>query len=382
MEIKSKEIKIVDITTLKMKKNNRNKHPQDQIDELASHFKYQGFRNPLIVSNLSGEIVCGNGRYLAALRAGLKQLPVIFEDFDSKEQEYEFHVADNGLSLWASLDIAAIKLDLQALPDLDPKMLGLKEFHGEPLPIEGLTDPDEVPTNPEPVCKLGDIWQLGNHRMMCGDSTDLENIKLLLDGINPDMIFTDPPYGININCDYGSHMAGNMGRSKKSYKQIKNDDKNFDPTFIIDFFKEQKIFIWGANYFSEKLPKADWIVWNKKVTEGMKKMFGKDFELCWTNQKAGIMYDVAWAGCFGHDKKLGGDTKTHPSMKSVKLICSMFADYEADTVVDLYLGSGSTLIACEKTNRKCFGMEIDPEYCDIVIARWEKFTGKKAEKVN
>lgn len=130
MEIKSKEIQIVSISELKMKSGNRNHHPQNQIEELAKQFKYQGFRNPLIVSNQSGEIVCGNGRFLAAKRAGLKELPVIFQDYDSAEQEYKHHVADNGISLWAELDIENIKLDLQEF-DFDSANLGIKDFNLE-----------------------------------------------------------------------------------------------------------------------------------------------------------------------------------------------------------------------------------------------------------
>ena len=127
MEIKSKNISIVSISKLKMKANNRNKHGQDQIEELAKQFKYQGFRNPLIVSNQSGEIVCGNGRFLAAKRAGLKELPVIYQDYDSPEQEYKHHVADNGISLWAELDIPSIKIDLIDL-GFDSGNLGIRNF--------------------------------------------------------------------------------------------------------------------------------------------------------------------------------------------------------------------------------------------------------------
>lgn len=129
IDIKSKEIKLVPTKSLKVRKKNRNNHPQHQIEALAEHFKYQGFRNPIIISNQSGQIVCGNGRLLAAIRAGLKEVPVIYQDFDSDAQEYAYHVADNGLSLWAELDMQGINLDI---PDLGPEfsidMLGLKDF--------------------------------------------------------------------------------------------------------------------------------------------------------------------------------------------------------------------------------------------------------------
>lgn len=152
MEIKSKEIKIVDISTLKMKKNNRNKHPKEQLEELAKHFKHQGFRNPLIVSNLSGEIVCGNGRYLAALRSGIKQLPVIFQDFDSSEQEYQYHVADNGLGLQAELDFSGINLDLAEFGPFDIDLLGIKDFTIDIAEKGGKTEPGKKEDKRCPHC--------------------------------------------------------------------------------------------------------------------------------------------------------------------------------------------------------------------------------------
>lgn len=129
MDIKSKEIKIVSVKDLNKKKNNRNRHPQEQINRLAELIKYHGFRNPVIVSNQSGEIVAGNGRFLAAIRAGLKEIPVIFQDFESKEAEYSYHVADNGISLWAELDMAGINSDIGDLgPDFNIDMLGIHNF--------------------------------------------------------------------------------------------------------------------------------------------------------------------------------------------------------------------------------------------------------------
>lgn len=142
MEIKSKEIQIISISELKMKSDNRNHHPQNQIEELANQFKYQGFRNPLIVSNQSGEIVCGNGRFLAAKRAGLKELPVIFQDYDSAEQEYKHHVADNGISLWAELDIQNIKIDLDDL-GFDFSNLGIKDFSIDEVNFNPATADDQ-----------------------------------------------------------------------------------------------------------------------------------------------------------------------------------------------------------------------------------------------
>jgi DNA modification methylase len=383
MKIRCLFDEMVSVKKLKPHPQNRNKHPDVQITRLAEILEYQGWRYPIKVSKLSGYITSGHGRLMAAQKLGLKEVPVNFQEYESVEQEYADLTADNAIALWAEIDFAAINADLPDLgPDFNIDMLGLKDFILEPAEkLEPGCDPDDIPEKVEPKTKLGDLYELGSHRLLCGDSTDILQVENLMNGHRADMVFTDPPYGIGIDADYGARMKGKEGfikRAKKSYSNIIGDDKDFDPTWILGYFQESSIFLWGANNYAQKLPKGQWFVWYKKTTDGMKKMFGWDFELCWTNQKAGQVYEQAWAGCFGHNKKLDGDTKTHPSMKSVSLIEKCFNDYPGENVIDLFGGSGSTLIACEKTNRKCFMMELDPHYCDVIVARWEKFTGKKA----
>jgi DNA modification methylase len=383
MKIRCLFDEMVAVKSLKPHPQNRNKHPAEQITRLADILEYQGWRYPIKVSKLSGFITSGHGRLEAAKKAGLKEVPVNFQDYDTQEQEYADLTADNAIALWAEIDFAAINADLPDLgPDFNIDMLGIKDFILEPADkLEPGCDEDEVPEKVEPKTKLGDLYELGSHRLLCGDSTDILQLETLIDGQKIHMVFTDPPYGININAAYGKRMKGNdpeFKRALKNYSNIIGDDKDFDPSWIFGYFKEQSIFLWGANNYTEKLPKGSWLVWYKKLTPEMKKMFGWDFELCWTNQTAGSVYEQAWAGALGHNKKLDGDTKTHPSMKSVSLIEKIFMDYPAESVIDMYGGSGSTLIACAKTNRKCFMMELDPHYCDVIVARWEKFTGKKA----
>lgn len=280
--------------------------------------------------------------------------------------------------------------------NVDMDLIGMNSVELEELmaPIypEWNNDPrdetqDEVPEVKNTDIKLGDLFQLGEHRLLCGDSTDKAQVDRLMNGSRADMVFTDPPYGIDIQADYGNRMKGSSrssigDRAVKVYKQIEGDNKAFDPSMILECFADSKIFLWGANNYANNLPRGDWLVWYKKTNDQMKKMFGWDFELCWTNQKAGQVYEHAWAGVLGHNKELDGATKTHPTMKSVSLIIKVFQDYESTVVWDGFLGSGSTLIACEKTNRKCYGMEIDPQYCQVIIDRFEKFTGKKAVKVS
>jgi DNA modification methylase len=242
----------------------------------------------------------------------------------------------------------------------------------------------------EPTTKLGDIYQLGNHRLMCGDSTSIDAVDKLMDGQKADMVFTDPPYGMFLNADY-SDMGGKNSITKKSgnkYDKVIGDHNDFTPELINTIFACfsycKEIFMWGADYYAELLPnknEGSWVVWDKRGDESADKMYGSTFELCWSKAKhKRIMARVKWAGIFGmqkeHDKK-----RVHPTQKPVELVVWFF-DYfslkDKTNVVDLYGGSGSTIIASEKVGKKAFVMELDPKYCDVIVKRWEDFTGKKA----
>ena len=227
------------------------------------------------------------------------------------------------------------------------------------------------------------------HRLMCGDSTSIDAVERLMDGQKADMVFTDPPYGMFLDADYSdmkSKFKGSTGGNK--YNNVIGDHGDFDPDFInvifaaFDYCKE--IFLWGADYYSELIPqknKGSWVVWDKRGDESADKMFGSTFELCWSKARhKRVMARVKWAGIFGMEKD---DTKkrVHPTQKPVDLAIWFF-DYfsmaDKKVIVDLFGGSGSTLIACEKTARDCRMMELDPKYCDVIIQRWQNFTGLTA----
>ena len=205
-----------------------------------------------------------------------------------------------------------------------------------------------------------------------------------MDGQKADMVFTDPPYGMNLDTDYSKMKSHNEG-SGNSYKKIIGDNINFNPTTFFKYFSYCKEQFWfGADYYAEYLLKdGSWIVWDKRESEETGKnvdnRIGSKFELCWSMSKH--QRDIArimWAGMFG----VKDDAKRcHPTQKPVQLVEWFFNKYEGKNIVDLFLGSGSTLIACEKTNRKCYGMEIDPHYCDVIVKRWEEYTGNKAERI-
>jgi DNA modification methylase len=265
----------------------------------------------------------------------------------------------------------------------------------------------EIPETPtKPKAKVGDIYQLGKHRIMCGDST--KNINLLLDKIKVDLLFTDPPYGIDIvsklevdkqdgvidrsaklgftaHTQESSNFEGNIIHRRK-YKQIIGDDKPFDPSFLLD--KGIIIILFGANHYTDKLPVCShWLVWDKKAEVGHDSNTFSDVELMWTNifkRKSAKIYRHLWSGLLrAGDRKLELKDRVHPTQKPVGLLSEIIKDYTEKNhiVLDPYLGSGSTLIACEQTDRICYGMELDPAYIDVIIERWENYTGKKAKKL-
>jgi len=223
---------------------------------------------------------------------------------------------------------------------------------------------------------------------MCGDSTKIEDVEKLMDGQKADMVFTDPPYGMFLNADY----SGMEGISKgNKYNDVIGDHEDFKPEFITSVFKNfgycKDIFLWGADYYSELLEKRNagsWIVWDKMqggegVNDKYDKMFGSNFELCWSKARhKRAIARVLWKGIFGLGVE---DTKkrVHPTQKPVKLADWFISKFtkENDLVADIYLGGGSTLIACEQTNRICYGIELDEKYCDVIRKRYAKFIGKE-----
>lgn len=369
---------------------NRNTHPQDQIDRLANLFKYHGIRHPVIVDAADRKtIIAGHGRRLAAIRAGIDQVPVVYQEFESEEQRYAFVQSDNAVAAWAELDIKGINADLGDLgPDFDIDMLGIKDFTLDISDKFGGRDDDEIPESAPSVCKLGQIWQLGAHRLMCGDATSKEHISQLMNGQKVDMVFTDPPYGMFLDTDYTSMDSG-MGKNK-NFRSVAGDNEDFSPQLITTIFSEfsycKEIFLFGADYYAELIPdrnKGSWVIWDKSITESMDNGFGSAWESCWSKAKHKRTFArILWRGLYG--KKDDQKTRTHPTQKPVHLAEFFFSNWGKQTkyVADLYGGSGSTLIACEKTDRVCFMMELDEKYCDCIIKRYEKYTNTKAEMVS
>ena len=306
---------------------------------------------------------------------GLDKVPCIVADDLNEEQVKAFRLADNKVSEKASWNIELLSEELEDL-DLDMEQFGFDiDLNLDDEETEIVED--EVPDIPnEPKAKLGDIYQLGNHRLMCGDSTSEEDVAKLMNGVKADMVFTDPPYGMNLDTDY-SKMPG----TNTHYKKVIGDDKEFDMTKIFENIKSPIWYIWGADYLYKTIPNFDagvYIVWSKRMSDEENKVFGSAYELCWTYPKR---KKEIWfvRGINQSSERLG----EHPTQKPTELcIRALKQNKEANIIVDIFGGSGSTLIACEQLNRQCYMMELDPHYVDVIIQRWENLTGKKAKRLN
>ena len=398
------------IKDLKQDKRNYRKHNQQNLDLIKKSVSEVGLGRSVVIDN-ENEIVCGNGLVstldkntpIKLIETDGSEL-VVVKRTDLKtddEKRKQLAIMDNSTSDSSEFDLDSLQadFDVEQLQDwgLDVEFESLEEQEI----IE-----DEVPEEVETKCKLGDIWQLGNNRLMCGDSTSITDVEKLMNGEKADMVFTDPPYGMNLDTDY-SKMNGSQKNiefkrqnnvvGSKKYEQGKIDD--FTPemlTMIFTCFDNVKeIFLWGADYFAELLPNKNdgsWIVWDKRANGNdnigqdlsSDKIYGSCFELCWSKQKH--KRDIArikWAGVFGTEKEFD-HKRHHPTQKPTALVQWFLDRYskENQSIVDLFGGSGSTLIACEQLNRKCYMMELDPKYCDVILQRWENLTGKKAELLN
>ena len=379
--------------------------PDDrEYQKIKTSIETFGYVDPIII-NKDKTIIGGHQRLNVLRDLGYTDIDVIEIDID-KTKEKALNVALNKIS--GEWDIDKLGLLLNELKtdnfDLDITGFDADELDGILFNVDELDDilgtkeivEDELPEVPEePKAKLGDIYQLGNHRLMCGDSTSVTDIDKLLNGNKIDMIYTDPPYGMDLDTDY-SKMTYNEEWSKdrkcksgKKYEQGIVDEFNPEMINTIMSLNVKETFLWGADYFAELLPNKNdgaWIVWDKRDENigSFDKMFGSMFELCWSkNKHKREIARIRWCGCFGTEKEFD-KKRYHPTQKPTELSRWFIDRYskENNTILDLFGGSGSTLIACEQLNRKCYMMELDPKYIDVIIERWEQFTGKKAVLLN
>ena len=360
--------------------NNARTHSDEQVLQICASIKEFGFTNPVLTDGDNG-IIAGHGRIMAAKKLGLEQVPTIELSHLSDAQRKAYILADNKLALNSGWDNNLLAIEFDELKELgfDIELTGFSLDEIDALTHqeinEGLTDEDSVPKIPEePVTKLGDVWLCGNHRVMCGDSTSIDAVEKLMDGNKADMVFTDPPYNVAFN-----------GRSGK-HDVIKNDNLSESDfaTFIqkvcntIKTINPQVYYIWcNWNFYGILQNKLDYktcIVWAKNVF-GMGNGYRHQHEFCLFNGK--IDEVIKNESDLWEIKK--DHNYVHPTQKPVALSVRAFGNHiKLLNVLDLFGGSGSTLIGAEQTGRKAFLMELDPKYCDVIVKRWQDFTDKQA----
>lgn len=410
-------LKIIDVNLgdIKEYKNNPKIHSGKQINQIASSIKEFGFTNPVLLDE-NNEIIAGHGRTLAARKLNLEKIPAIILSHLTNEQKKAYRIADNKLIELGKWDFDLLTIEFEALSNLDLSFnLDITGF--ENSQIELLIDSNKEASNKEdifsdtipPICKKGDIWRLGRHYLICGDSLLNETYQALLSDKKAQMILTDPPYNLKVK-DIGS-----LGKIKHSEFEMasgemsKEEFTKFLSTFMehlnnysLDGSLHYLFMDWkhicemsnsGSSVYDEL---KNVCVWNK-TNGGMGSLYRSKHEFCFVfkngkmphinNIELGVngryrtnVWDYQGVNCFGSEQK---NIELHPTVKPVAMLKDAILDVtnRNDIVLDAFLGSGSTLIACEQTNRVCYGIEIDEKYCDITIKRWEDLTGKKAIKV-
>lgn len=387
------QVKQVKVESLIPYARNSRTHSDAQVAQIAASIKEFGWTNPILVDGTNG-IIAGHGRLLAARKLGYTEVPVIELENMTESQKKAYVIADNQLAMNAGWDTSMLTLELGDLKEagfsldilgFDPKEL---DTLLEPEQVDGLTDEDAVPDIPEePVTKLGDIYQLGNHRLMCGDSCSISDMEKLCDGQPVDMWLTDPPY--NVAYEGGTGLT------------IKNDDMGDDQfrQFLRDAYvaadvvmKQGAVFyIWHADLegynFRGAAKDAGWkvrqcLIWKKSSLVMGRQDYHWRHEPCLYGWKEGAGH--LWAAdrkqttILEFDKPLRNGE--HPTMKPVALFEYQMLNNTkgGDIVLDSFGGSGTTMLAAEKNGRYARLMELDPKYCDVIVKRWEDFTGKKA----
>lgn len=367
-------IDTIAISDIKPYEKNAKSHPKKQVDLLAENIKRFGFTTPCLVDK-DNNLIAGHGRLEAVKTLGWTDVPCVRMENLTDDEVKALRLADNKLAEMSEWDMALVTDELK---ELDDELLDLTGFDKD-LIIEPDEKDDVVPEVPvEPQSVLGDLYELGGHRVLCGDSTKIEDVERLMDGKKADMVFTDPPYGISLDTEYNSSakVKGN------SYSKVIGDENDFDPSFLSSVAGTTNQFWWGANYYQEKLPKGgSWVVWDKSNIE-QDKAQGSAFEICYSFQKhRNCFYRKLWKGFTAKEKD---ERRSHPTQKPVEMCLWFIKEWgkQSDIVFDPFLGSGSTLIAAEKTGRICYGMELDPKYIDVIVQRYVDYTGNATIKKN
>ena len=392
------EMKITDIIPYE----NNPRRNEEAVDKVALSISSFGFKVPIIVDR-NNVIVAGHTRLKAAEKLGLTTVPTIRADDLTDDQIKAFRLADNKVSEFAEWDFEALEKELDSI-EMDMNLFGFEDESEDEIPEVVEDDFDGTPPK-ETNVKVGDIYQLGNHRLMCGDSTNPENFAILMGGAKADMVFTDPPYGVAIGSK--NEALNSVQKAGCCTENIKGDTLSEEELY--DVLK--RAFINIKAFCAEDA--VYYVTSPQGGSLGLMMMMMKDAGLevrhvlmwkknCATFSLGRLDYDYQHEPIFytwgdKHHNFRGGEYRTtvweydkprkcdiHPTMKPVELVVNAILDgtREGMKVLDGFGGSGTTIIACEQTNRACYMMELDPHYVDVIIQRWESFTGQKAVKLS
>ena len=407
----------------------------DAVDAVAASLKEFGFRQPIVV-DADGVIIVGHTRWKAARKLGLANVPVHVATDLSPEQIKAYRIADNQTATLAEWDFDLLPIELKDLQgaDYDLSLLGFGDkelaqlLDGEAT--GGLTDPDDVPEPPDdPITQPGDIWALGAHRLMCGNSGSVADLDRLLDGATIDLVAMDPPYNVKVEPRSNNAIAAGLSsftsthhqgfdvnrhpeKAKGNTKKMRAKDRPLENDFVTDEAFDQMLldwfgnasrvlkpggsfYIWGGyanigNYpgplKASGLYFSQGVVWDKQHPVLTRKDMMGAFEICFYGWKEGAghkFYGPNNATDLWHVKKVNPQSMVHLTEKPVELAVRsiQYSSKVGDNVLDLFGGSGSTLIGCEQTGRQAYLMELDQAYCDVITQRWEQFTGGKAERI-
>ena len=395
-DLKKRAVKIRAISGLRPYKRNARTHSPAQIEQIKASFERFGFTNPILIDK-HGEVIAGHGRLLAAEELGLKRVPAIELSDLTPEEVKAYRLADNAIAERSGWDLDLLTEEFNSLEgDFDAQTLGFTFDQASAFADSG--EPEEetelLPTGPSRA-KPGDLWRLGNHRLKCGDATNADDVADCLGGAEPHLMVTDPPYGVGYDASWRKKVKRPSGQlyGGTATGKVTNDHKA-DWRDAFDLFPGSVAYVWHADRFSDQVlwglrtagfvPRAQ-IVWVKQRT-----IIGRgDYHYChepcfycvrrngkshWNgSRKQSTVWEIQHVKSeTGHSTQKPLEAMRRPIMNNSK---------KGDAVYDPFLGSGTTLIACQAEGRVCYGLEIDPVYVDVILARWEELTGEKAVKL-
>jgi len=391
-----------DVASLSCDPANARTHSEANLDAIRRSLQRFGQQKPIVVDS-AGVVRAGNGTLEAARSLGWEELSVVVSDLSGDEMT-AFAIADNRSAELAEWDAEVLAATLQALEEAEVPMedtgftaeelAEVKKAAG--VASAGDVVEDEVPETPdEPITKVGDLWLLGKHRLLCGDSTKADDVERLMNGDNPNMMVTDPPYGVNYRPAWRDKALGDKALGKANSDIIQSDDVA-DWRGVWGLFKGDIAYVWHASAFTDvvmdslravDLIPTQQIIWNKSVLILGRSSYHFKHEPCWYCVRKGATHDwigdrkqttVIDAAPPNHIMSGSKEERTpHPTQKALACMSNLMRNHSGD-VYDPFLGSGTTLIAAEQLGRSCYGMELSPAYCDVIVRRWENLTGEKA----